>query len=242
MDLGATICTPKSPACGICPLMPGLRRAARGSPRPAREDAEEAQAHAPRHRLPRAARRWRLAAGTRPDKGLLGGMLGWPGHRLGEDAPRPPALAADWRDPGAEVRHTFTHFHLRLRCVWPSWRPMRALRGTFVARHAFRPSDLPTVMRKAYDLALRPAGELIATGDRRLCFPIRGKPDNPTPEPCHDPAASFAELRSALPFWMSLLLCRWSCAAIAHGRLVAADRRRSMAPGGCSAARRGERA
>jgi A/G-specific adenine glycosylase len=53
------------------------------------------------------------------------------------------------------VRHTFTHFHLRL-AVQVSRLPndCTATRGAFVARPDFRPSDLPTVMRKAYDLAV----------------------------------------------------------------------------------------
>ena len=85
--------------------------------------------------------------------GLLGGMLGWPGSDwdgAGGGAP----LTAPWRDAGAEVRHTFTHFQLRLG-IEVAEVQMEAvpLRGRFVERQAFRPSDLPTVMRKAFDLA-----------------------------------------------------------------------------------------
>ncbi len=86
----------------------------------------------------------------RPDKGLLGGMLGWPGADWGEVAMEAPPMQADWRDPGGEVRHTFTHFHLRLSLrladVAMDASPDR---GEF---QALRPSDLPTVMRKAFDL------------------------------------------------------------------------------------------
>ena len=90
----------------------------------------------------------------RAERGLLGGMLGWPGSDWGEaPAPAPP-LKAEWRDTGAEARHTFTHFHLRLRVhvahVGPEAVPER---GDFVPVSAFRPSDLPTVMRKVFDLA-----------------------------------------------------------------------------------------
>lgn len=81
-------------------------------------------------------------------------MLGWPGSEWTE-APSPaPPLAADWHEVGAEVRHTFTHFDLRLTLhvaeVGPEAAPSR---GHFVPRTAFRPADLPTVMRKAFDLA-----------------------------------------------------------------------------------------
>ena len=48
--------------------------------------------------------------------GDLGGMLALPSTDW-NDAPDPaPPFAADWRDAG-EVRHTFTHFHLRLTVV-----------------------------------------------------------------------------------------------------------------------------
>jgi A/G-specific adenine glycosylase len=92
---------------------------------------------------------------TRPPNGLLGGMLGWPGSDWVEGTPEPdPPIAADWQDPGLEVRHTFTHFHLKLALRLATV-PLGTApdRGTFVARHEFRPSALPTVMRKAFDLA-----------------------------------------------------------------------------------------
>jgi A/G-specific adenine glycosylase len=149
MDLGATICTPRSPACGICPGSIPARRAA------------GIQAELPR-KLPKAdkpLRRGTLWLGhqdgallleRRPDRGLLGGMLGIPGD--GWDGAGGPAPAeAAWQEVG-EVRHTFTHFHLILR-VLVAPVPGPADRGQWLPRTAFRPADLPTVMRKAWDLA-----------------------------------------------------------------------------------------
>jgi A/G-specific adenine glycosylase len=77
-------------------------------------------------------------------------MLGIPGD--GWDGAGGPAPAeAAWQEVG-EVRHTFTHFHLILRVmVAPVSGP--AERGQWLPRSAFRPADLPTVMRKAWDLA-----------------------------------------------------------------------------------------
>ena len=51
-------------------------------------------------------------------------------------------------------RHTFTHFHLILQ-VRIADLPQGANPevGQFIEPEAFRPSDLPTVMRKAFDLA-----------------------------------------------------------------------------------------
>ena len=152
MDLGATICTPKNPACGICPWNRDCL---------ARHAGTAAELPKKRKKTPKPTRYGiaylaRREDGTwlverRPDKGLLGGMLGWPGAEWGDEAREAPPIEADWRDPGAEVRHTFTHFHLRL-----------SLRVAEVAQEAvpdqgqfqpLRPADLPTVMRKAFDLA-----------------------------------------------------------------------------------------
>ncbi|MEM8803179.1 MAG: A/G-specific adenine glycosylase [Pseudomonadota bacterium] len=156
MDLGATICTPRNPACGICPWREPCEARALGiqadlpaktpkKPKPTRLGI----AYVAR----RADGAWLLE--RRPEKGLLGGMLGWPGTDWDEAPPtEAPPLAADWRDAGAEVRHTFTHFHLRL-ALRVTEVPLSTVpkRGNFIEKHAFKPSDLPTVMRKAFDLA-----------------------------------------------------------------------------------------
>lgn len=157
MDLGATVCTPRSPACGICPIADPCKARAAGIA----ADLPRKSPRKPkpvRYGIAYLARRddgaWLLE--RRPETGLLGGMLGWPGPAWSEGPPpaETPPLAADWRDPGAEVRHTFTHFHLRLSLrVTEVGMDARPSVGSFYPRTAFRPSDLPTVMRKAYDLA-----------------------------------------------------------------------------------------
>ena len=151
MDLGATICTPRNPACGLCPWRePCLARAEgiqaslpRKSPKPDKPT---------RHGMLWLAHRdgaWLME--RRPDRGLLGGMLGFPGDGW-DGAGGPPPVSAAWQDIG-EVRHTFTHFHLILRLQLASLGSAPPARGYFVQRGDFRPADLPTVMRKAFDLA-----------------------------------------------------------------------------------------
>ncbi|MBI1220203.1 MAG: A/G-specific adenine glycosylase [Rhodobacteraceae bacterium] len=155
MDLGATVCTPRSPACGLCPVLDLC--AARAAGVQADLPRKVAKAAKPtRYGIAYLARRadgaWLLE--RRPDRGLLGGMLGWPGTDWSAaPAPAPP-MAADWRDLGAEVRHTFTHFDLRLT-LHMAIVPQGAMpdRGDFIAPKDFRPAELPTVMRKAFDLA-----------------------------------------------------------------------------------------
>jgi A/G-specific adenine glycosylase len=158
MDLGATICTPKSPACGICPWRDDCagRLAGTAADLPAKTPKKPKPV---RHGIAYLARRvdgaWLLE--RRPDSGLLGGMLGWPGSEWTEGDPAPaPPIRAEWRDVGAEARHTFTHFHLRL-ALRTALVPMERTpeRGAFLPLEEFRPSDLPTVMRKAFDLAAK---------------------------------------------------------------------------------------
>lgn len=156
MDLGATICTPKSPACGICPWLDPC------AARPLGIASE-----LPR-KLPKAQKPTRVGTAyiarradgaflleTRPAKGLLGGMLGWPGSEWSVDAPLSiPPIEATWQDLDLEVRHTFTHFHLRMAVLVADVAlASQPNRGNFVAKHDFRPSDLPTVMKKAISLA-----------------------------------------------------------------------------------------
>ena len=160
MDLGATICTPRNPACGICPWAGPC-------------DARKAgiQADLPR-KLPKPEKPTRLGIAyvvrradgawlleRRPDKGLLGGMLCWPGSdwggqtgggQIGGGAP----MALNWQEVAGEVRHTFTHFHLRLSIkVAGAGLNLAPDRGEFLPAPNFRPADMPTVMRKVFDLA-----------------------------------------------------------------------------------------
>ncbi len=155
MDLGATICTPRQPRCAACPLRPHCRANDAGTaallPRKTARPAKPV-----RHGYAYVARRkdgaWLLE--TRPPQGLLGGMLGFPVSDW-SDAPTPaPPLAADWREVGAQARHTFTHFHLRLTILTADL-PQAAQpeRGAFVAAADFDASALPTLMRKVHALA-----------------------------------------------------------------------------------------
>ncbi|MEL6169358.1 MAG: A/G-specific adenine glycosylase [Pseudomonadota bacterium] len=168
MDLGATICTPKSPICSLCPWAPRcaghlagvaatLPRKAPKVPKPIR--------HGIAYVVHRSDGAWLLE--TRPPRGLLGGMLGWPTTQWCSEPESAPPVAAEWHDPGAEVRHTFTHFHLRLvvrvALVDDHFVPDR---GQFVSAAEFRRGDLPTVMRKVYDLAAPAANELSSSSRR----------------------------------------------------------------------------
>jgi len=158
MDLGATICTPKSPACGICPWRGPCAARAAGTmaelPKKLPKKAKPVR-HGTLYLGRRTDGAWLLE--TRPEKGLLGGMLGWPGSDwIDIELPHPdsmPPAQGDWEEIEGEVRHTFTHFHLILRVVAADLaQDVQPERGAFVERRDFAPSNLPTVMRKAFDL------------------------------------------------------------------------------------------
>jgi A/G-specific adenine glycosylase len=110
MDLGATICTPRAPDCGRCPL--AFLCAARAMGAPDRYPRKPAKAPKPRRQ---GIAYWLEHDGhvllvRRPAKGLLGGMLALPTD--GEGAP----AEAEWREAGS-VDHVFTHFALTMRLL-----------------------------------------------------------------------------------------------------------------------------
>ena len=122
MDLGATICTPRSPACLHCPVAAHCRARAAGEPE--RWPVKAAKAARP-SRLGAAfvARRpdGAVLLTRRPPRGLLGGtasvpMSDWSSRADGATGAEAAPFAADWRRVGT-ARHGFTHFDIALE-VW----------------------------------------------------------------------------------------------------------------------------
>ncbi|MBB6308645.1 A/G-specific adenine glycosylase [Xanthobacter tagetidis] len=157
MDLGATICTPRAPACGICPLMADCAARAQGDP--ARFPVKAAKGDKPT-RAGTAFLAVRADGAvllrSRPEKGLLGGMTEvpstpWEKAGAGHADARPHApLAAPWRPLPGAVRHVFTHFALDL-VVWRADLPATAAAPAgmrFVVPRDFGREALPSVMRK----------------------------------------------------------------------------------------------
>jgi A/G-specific adenine glycosylase len=159
MDLGSSICTPKKPACALCPLNDDCAAQLRG-------DQESFPRKAPKKTgtLRRGAAFIvtcgdELLVRTRVEKGLLGGMTEVPGSDwlAGQDdkaaLQQAPVLKgiAKWHRKAGVVMHVFTHFPLELvvytakvaaRTRAPQgmrWVPIATLAG----------EALPNVMRKA---------------------------------------------------------------------------------------------
>lgn len=157
MDLGATICTPRNPACGLCPLNQPCEARRRGI-------AAELPRKAPKQTRPqRQGMVWigfqggAVLVETRPAKGLLGGTLAFPS--TGWDASElPPPARADWIPVGL-ARHVFTHFALDMQ-VLTAELTTPPQRGRLVPLTDFTPTALPGLMRKAWALARpHPSGE-----------------------------------------------------------------------------------
>jgi A/G-specific adenine glycosylase len=148
MDLGATICTPRSPACFICPLASHCR--ARHEGRQELYPVKAPKAAKPRRQ---GVAYWlehdrHVLLVRRPPKGLLGGMLALPsGGWSASPAPGEGAPAAtDWNEAGA-VEHVFTHFalNLRLLCAEAETRSD----GIWWPIERIEEAGLPTVFAKA---------------------------------------------------------------------------------------------
>jgi A/G-specific adenine glycosylase len=114
MDLGATICRPKSPLCERCPVAFGCAALATGEP--GRYPLKLKKAERPHRRGIAWVLRdsqGRVALVRRPEKGLLGGMLGLPTSDWSATPDAAPPVVADWQDAGS-IDHVFTHFSLTL--------------------------------------------------------------------------------------------------------------------------------
>jgi A/G-specific adenine glycosylase len=155
-DLGATICTPRRPACAMCPWRIDCT---------GRDIAEDLPVQAPKRTRPvRHGVHFVLrdAAGQvllrrRPPTGLLGGMTEFPGppwrtepFQDDEIAAAAPQSAA-WRKLG-EVRHGLTHFELRLAVLFATV-PRVEAEGFLVPADCLAEEALPSVMRKVAALA-----------------------------------------------------------------------------------------
>ena len=162
MDLGATICTPKKPACALCPWNSNCAAHARGEAElfPRRAPKREAQLRRGAAFVARRADDCVLLR-TRPARGLLGGMAEVPTTAWAADFDVSQALAqaprfgasqkrVAWRKMAGVVRHAFTHFPLELT-VYRSELPRQAAapvgtRWTAIAQ--LGDEALPSLMRK----------------------------------------------------------------------------------------------
>lgn len=159
MDLGATICTPKRPACSLCPINQDCLGYKHG-------DADLFP-----YKKPKAEKPTRKGAAfviqskndeiflcKRPDNGLLAGMTQVPTNAWNSrqdasiDTSEAP-INADWKKAGI-AKHTFTHFHLELTVWQTSDITEPPENGWFCKISQLSEEALPTIMRKVIEKAL----------------------------------------------------------------------------------------
>ncbi|UCF50892.1 MAG: NUDIX domain-containing protein, partial [Bradyrhizobium sp.] len=122
MDLGSSICTPKKPACALCPLKEDCTARAQGTQETFPRKAPKKSGTLRRGAAFVVTRGDELLVRSRPDRGLLGGMTEVPGSDWlagQEDAAakqQAPALKglSRWQRKVGVVTHVFTHFPLEL--------------------------------------------------------------------------------------------------------------------------------
>lgn len=160
MDLGATICTPRKPACVICPWQDNCEARAEGAPE--RFPLKIAKAVRPTRRgiaflCVRAD--GAVLVRSRAMKGLLGGMTEVPSTPWETDEGLNPAahapLSAQWKALNTGVTHVFSHFALELT-VWRADLPQNtpAPEGhRWVTADDFDAQAFPSVMRKVLEFA-----------------------------------------------------------------------------------------
>ena len=157
MDLGATLCSPRNPACACCPINKDCLAYISGT-----------QGNYP-VKLAKSGKPTRKGAAfiiqnskgevflcKREDKGLLAGMTqvpttNWNSRKDGATGISAAPLNADWEFAGT-VRHTFTHFHLELEVWAVSEANHFAFEGWWCAPENLKNEALPSVMRKVLNL------------------------------------------------------------------------------------------
>ena len=166
MDLGATICTPRSPSCLVCPARTFCTAAARGEAE--RFPVKSRKAERPVRRgdafviVRTVGSDPHILLRRREDKGLLGGMMEVPcSEWVAEASLLTSPSGGTWKH-GQMVQHTFTHFYLEMRVLaahHDAVRPAaKAFGGDWAALANLSAFALPAVMKKAVASGLEALG------------------------------------------------------------------------------------
>ncbi len=165
MDLGATVCTPRSPACGVCPMRIDCKAY-----------AQDAVLDYPRKTRKGPIPHYDIAAGLvwrgervliakRPDEGLLGGLWEFPGGKreAGEslenacvrEVMEETGLRVICRKRAARVDHAYSHFKITLHLFHCSGgrgnpKPIRCESPRFVPVKDLARYPFPQANRKAF--------------------------------------------------------------------------------------------
>lgn len=154
MELGATVCTPRSPNCTGCPVATACAARAAGTvderPEPKKRKPVPARVFAVRVDVVVGdGGQWKVRMRQRPSEGLLGGMWEFPAREMTEE--KGEALFGAAVGPGEAldpVAHVFSHFraeyHARVREL-PAAEPSE---GRWVGEDEIESLPLPVAQQK----------------------------------------------------------------------------------------------
>lgn len=156
MDLGSSVCTPRTPRCLACPLSSVCEAYRLGNPEGFPIKAAK-PAKPQRHgTIFWAHHEGKVLLVRRPPRGLLGGMRALPTGPWADTPPglADPPLAADWHVIPQTVAHVFTHFRLELSLAVARV-DGHAADGEWWDATGIDSAGLPTVFAKAADAIRR---------------------------------------------------------------------------------------
>jgi A/G-specific adenine glycosylase len=157
MDLGSTICTPKSPKCTECPWEAFCAAKKEGAqviyPIKVKKNKFMTRYGAVFILINNGA----VFIKQRPDNGLLGGMMGFPSTPWDENkiqSIKSAPVNKNWEKCPELVFHTFSHFKLELE-VYRAQGALDDNQGIWADIENIDSYALPTVMLKAFKISMK---------------------------------------------------------------------------------------
>ena len=153
MDLGATICTPRSPSCLLCPWNVWCQAYREG-------DQTDYPKKTPKKPKPvRYGQAFvflndnRVWLRRRPEQGLLGGMMEVPGSDWVNKPVSEKPDEESWNQTASPVRHVFTHFELVLDVFKTEIQTSPSEEGRWVPIDRLGEEALPSLFKKVLRVA-----------------------------------------------------------------------------------------
>ncbi len=142
MDLGATICTPQSPKCLLCPwqkfCIANKKNIQDKIPYIKKPEKKRFEGYV--HLIQN--KKGDFLIRKREEKGLLHGLYEFPWTKE-----KNILFESNWNDMDKTVSHTFTHFHLTLHLI-QTYSDATPINGLFVSKEEFSKFPFSTLMKK----------------------------------------------------------------------------------------------